>query len=301
MSDRIRGMIWGQFVGDAAALGSHWIYDLEKMRAAFPEGLRGFEEPAPDHYHKGKRAGDQTHYGDAALLLLESMAETGAYVASEFAGRFLRHFTSEACRSYKDYSTRETLQHLQEAPENFLNGADDDQPATVTRLAPLVALYGPAPEKVAALTRFSQNNDRAVVYAEAHASLLGALLEGVALDDALALVTVGEPAASIAQAIALQEESVTEATLKLGQKCPLSMTFPAAIHAARKNGDDFAAAIRATLAAGGDNAARASMVGAWLGAALGEGGVPFEWRERLTAAGPIAADIERLLILRSRA
>ena len=28
VEDRLRGAIWVQFVGHAAALGTHWIYDL---------------------------------------------------------------------------------------------------------------------------------------------------------------------------------------------------------------------------------------------------------------------------------
>ena len=28
VEDRLREAIWGQFVGDAAALGTPWIYDL---------------------------------------------------------------------------------------------------------------------------------------------------------------------------------------------------------------------------------------------------------------------------------
>ena len=59
--------------------------------------------------------------------------------------------------------------------------------------------------------------------------------------------------------------------------------------------DDFRAAILAATRAGGDNAGRTSMLGAWLGAALGLEGVPAEWRERLTARVRIEAGIERLL------
>ena len=33
IEDRLRGAVWGQFVGDAAALGTHWIYDLEELRS----------------------------------------------------------------------------------------------------------------------------------------------------------------------------------------------------------------------------------------------------------------------------
>ena len=73
--DRLRGAIWGQLVGDAFCLGSHWIYNLTELEKSFPGGVQGFEAPLEGHYHFGKQPGEQTHYGDGALVMLESVAE----------------------------------------------------------------------------------------------------------------------------------------------------------------------------------------------------------------------------------
>jgi len=62
-----------------------------------------------------------------------------------------------------------------------------------------------------------------------------------------------------------------------------------------KHTDDFETAILATLRAGGDNAGRAAMLGAWLGARLGLGGIPKPWRTRLTNAERISAAIEKIV------
>ena len=40
--DRFRGAVWGQFVGDAAALGTHWIYDLAELQQLYPGSVHGF-------------------------------------------------------------------------------------------------------------------------------------------------------------------------------------------------------------------------------------------------------------------
>src|SRR6201987_6195959 len=77
--DRLQGAVWGQFVGDATALGAHWIYDLSELSARFPGCVFGFEAPATGDYHESKTPGDLTHYGDGALLLLESIAEQGGF------------------------------------------------------------------------------------------------------------------------------------------------------------------------------------------------------------------------------
>jgi hypothetical protein len=109
LEDRLRGAIWGQFVGDAAALGTHWIYDLEEMEKLFPGGVNGFENPHPGHYHYGKEPGDQTHYGDAALVLLESIANRGEFDVTAFGRSFVDHFRPGAYSGYIDHATQGTL------------------------------------------------------------------------------------------------------------------------------------------------------------------------------------------------
>ena len=107
-ADRVRGAIWGQLVGDAYCLGTHWIYDLDELKRTFPGGVQGFETPAASHYHAGKVAGDSTHYGDAALLLLQSVAERGQVEATNFGRRFVARFGSPGYRGYLDHSMKDT-------------------------------------------------------------------------------------------------------------------------------------------------------------------------------------------------
>ena len=177
--------IWGQLAGDAFCLGTHWIYDQDELRRVHPNGVRGFEAPAADHYHAGKHPGDQTHYGEAALLMLESVAERGGIDARDFGERFVRYFDAPDHQGYLDHATKETLANVRsaDAVPDFQHGADDDQLATVSRLAPVVAAAVPARrrsrgvvgQRVARVTRVTQNNTRAVVYAQADALILAAL------------------------------------------------------------------------------------------------------------------------------
>jgi len=295
LHERISGMIWGQFAGDAATLGTHWIYDLDEMAESYPGKVRGFEEPREGHYHFGKHSGDQTHYGDAALLLLESIAANGSLNLADFAKRFTAFFGNPACTSYKDHATKDTLQNLAGDPGNLRSGsAADDQPATVTRLAPVVAVHRADPAIIEAITRFSQNNDRAAGYALAHAQILAALLEGKDFASALDAVAGSEPAAQIAAARAAYGKPVTEVTSAFGQSCPLPKSFPSAVHTALSHVGDFRSAIVAATRAGGDSAGRTGMIGAWLGALHGIAGVPEEWRQKLSARESIRRSIEKL-------
>ena len=312
VAERLRGAVWGSLAGDAACLGSHWVYDLNELARLFPDGIAGFEPSRQGHYHFGKQPGDQTHYGDGALLMLESIARCGAFSAGDFGERFMAVMGSDTYTGYRDNATRNTLKNFHEFIANnpgtrfdFQQGADDDQPATVTRLAPLVARHWRdtrLPDLAASAAKVCQNNARAVAYAQGLAEMLRRLIEGSEPEAALtavaaAMATAGAPESEVAEkiraALAAQKESVLEATLRFGQSCQLAGSFPAALQAVLANRHDYAAAILATASAGGDNAGRAAMIGACLGAYLGVGAIPESWRSRLTAHDLI----ERELVL----
>lgn len=301
----LQGAIWGQFIGDAAALGTHWIYDLDDMAAKYPRGIHGFEKPLKGHYHEGKQSGDQTHYGDVALLLLESLAACGGeFRENDFGVRFEGYFRGPTCRSYKDKATKGTLENLEKDPGNFQNGAYDDQLATVTRMSPVVVAYQDedflsAADAVRRLTLVTQNHPTALACTAAHAVLLRTLLEGTPFREAFELTRKSKDVSCDGSdyfefAYILRELDVVTATDKFGQSCPLPQSLPSALHAAWRHQDSFEAAVLNTVRAGGDNAGRASMAGAWLGAAHGTAGIPAGWIDKLTARDRIAKAIDQL-------
>jgi ADP-ribosyl-[dinitrogen reductase] hydrolase len=313
--DRLRGAIWGQFVGDAAALGTHWIYDLDELQQLYPDGVNGFEAPKEGHYHFGKQPGDQTHYGDGALVLLESLAREGKFDERAFGQRFVEIFRPGAYSGYIDHATKGTVENFQAFAKSnpvddfdFQQGADDDQLAAASRLAALTVRYRNDPNLLTVVertTRVCQNNHRTVAHMKFNALLLSELLDGAdvltALRRAEDQISGVEP--QLGQEIrrktreALEEtpKNVTEATLTFGQSCPLPKSFPSSIHVLLKHPDDFESAILATLRAGGDSAGRASMVGAWLGAHLGVTAIPKAWKLRLSHADRISSATEKIL------
>jgi ADP-ribosylglycohydrolase len=314
--DRLRGAVWGQFVGDAAALGTHWIYDLSELSARFPGGVFGFETPAAGDYHKSKKPGDQTHYGDGALVLLESIAEHGGFDPRAFGNRFVETFGSSDYSGYLDWATKGTLKNYRRFRESnsagdydFQQGADDAEAATASRLAGLAVRYWRDPNlpaTIEALTRVCQNNRRAIGYMKFHGLLLAELFLGRDVHNGLenAMVRVASLAPDLSaelhqqtrKALAQAGKEVTEATSEFGQACPLPQSFPSALHAFLKHSNDFETAILACLRAGGDNAGRGAMLGSWLGARLGVDAIPREWRTRLTAASRISAALDKILL-----
>lgn len=312
--DRCRGTIWGQFLGDALCLGTHWIYDLKQLEQKFPGGVAGFEASAEGHYHAGKLPGDFTHYGDAALLMLQSVAEAGGFSPQDFGTRFVNLFSSSEYRGYRDHATKGTLENYQpfaekfpDNPFHFQAGADDDQPATATRLAPVVVAHYEDEELlrvVESATRVCQNNARAITYMKCHALIVEALLGGSGLEQAVkaaASQVAGEPefgrelSGLVESVFNKLGQSVREATLGFGQSCPLNSSFPAALHSALKFQDDPQRAMLEAANAGGDNAARCAMIGTWLGALHGVEAVPAQWRERVKARSEIDRCIDSIV------
>ncbi len=306
-------MIWGALVADAAALGTHWIYNLEDLKAKYPDGIKGFEAPLPGHYHAGKQPGDQTHYGDAALVLLETVAQSGSFDPVAFGESFVTRMDPQNYSGYLDSATRGTLETYRQWAEthpgeafDFQQGADDDQLASITSIAPVVALTLSDPQWVdtlTAATRVRQNNARAVAYVITHARILRELLQGIDLHSALHRVE--EEAAKdpnfglelkrrFSDAFARKHLSPEEATGQLGQSCPLISSFPSALAVAIQNPEDFADTILRVIRSGGDNAGRAAIVGAWLGASLGQDAIPAAWIERLSAKERISKAISTL-------
>jgi ADP-ribosyl-[dinitrogen reductase] hydrolase len=315
LGDRLRGAVWGQFVGDAAALGTHWIYNLTELQRLYPDGVNGFERPEEGHYHFGKKPGDQTHYGDGALVFLESLAREGRFDARAFGRSFIDNFAPEVYSGYIDNATRGTLENYQAVAErheiesfDFQQGGNDDQLATASRLASLVALYRDDSNLLTLVeqaTRVCQNNPRSIAYMKFHALFLSELFSGRDIHTALhrseEQIVSAEPELGqevrrkSRQAMRETPHEVGEVTLKFGQACPLISSFPASIHALLKHPDDFESAILATLRAGGDSAGRASMLGAWLGAYLGIKNIPKKWKSRLNHGDRISAAIDKIL------
>ena len=319
LKNRAKGMVLGQFLGDAASLGVHWIYNTKEIEHLHPQGLQGFEVPAEGHYHAGKLAGDPTHYGDAAWVLMEALARETTFNVTTFGRAFVEKMDpGKGYSGYFDSATRGTLEnyrnHLEvsQEPYDFQEGADDDQLATISLLAVLIAFYvarnGGIPadrtalfEQVKILTHVRQQNDRAVAYCQAHTRLLLELLAGRDIHSAFHHVEEQldtedkldrEVRRKLRDAFQLKHKGTVEATDFLGQSCPLICSFPSAVQATAKHNEDFQTAIIETVKAGGDNAGRAAMIGSWIGARIGVDELPQEWIRKLNRSEKIFTILE---------
>jgi ADP-ribosylglycohydrolase len=281
--ERARGAILGALVGDAAAMGLHWIYDMDEVRR---RGSSAPEFQPPGQYHARRRPGDLTHYGDHAMVVLESLAECGKLDLDDYKRRMLARFADRAYDGYLDKATKWLVATR--------SGADDDQAGVFAKLAPIVAVHLDDPERDARLDaaiRVTHDNGRAAGCGLAAAAAIRAAILGANPHGAVAAVVErgGEGGRLARMALEAGPDHLAFAR-KAGQACPVGQALPVALHAALA-GRDFAASVRATILAGGDSAGRLLVAGAIRGAT---DGVPDSWLARLRDRARIGQLLDRL-------
>jgi ADP-ribosylglycohydrolase len=289
--ERYEGLLYGAFVADSLALAPHWIYDQAEIEQRFGE-VRDLHAPPSDGYHGEKERGDQTHYGDQALILLESLEATGGQFQLEDFGQRWHQFWQKS-DSYRDHATKETLANIEGGDQLTQAGSESRELGGASRMAPLLlALREEDPavivEAVRAQTALTHDNPDVIDAAELIARAVLSVVQGVSVESALRAATT-LPFRSLQlqnylkSAEQVRDLPTCEAVAQLGQSCPLEKALPSVFLILLQHGDDFETALIQNVRAGGDSAARGKVLGIILGAAHGVRAIPERWIEPLTA------------------
>jgi ADP-ribosylglycohydrolase len=132
-ADRMRGALWGMFIGDALAMPVHWYYNIAALWQDFGQ-IRNYQSPkvhhpnsimalsntgkagrgsqdgdivgnvilkgkkhhwgqANRHYHQGMQAGDNTLNLLCARVLLRSLTTHGHFDSTDFLREYIRFMT----------------------------------------------------------------------------------------------------------------------------------------------------------------------------------------------------------------
>lgn len=271
--ERLKGMLYGAFIGDAFSLGTHWIYDTEKL-AIEASNIEGYMDPSKSIFHGGKQKGDFTHYGDQSILLLKSIASNNGYDPQIFKTHWLT-FASKY-DGYLDHATKESLQLLD--PMNNLGSSSDDL-GGISRMAPLLFYHlddSSLESMVRSQTQLTHNSH--------HLIEIGYFVKDWILD-----LIIGKPLIeSLEEGLKKHStllnywslvnhrmgENTTEVIKDIGQSCSCQFAFPSALYLIAKYKDDFMSAMQENILAGGDSAGRGMLIGMVLGASLGIRKIP---------------------------
>jgi ADP-ribosylglycohydrolase len=299
MEDKVKAALYGAFVADALSLGPHWVYNVNVIDKKYGV-VDHFFAPLTS-YHKGKRAGDLTHYGDQMLTLLEAVAAIGGFDIERFK-RDWRAFM-DTYAGYFDQATKATLQNMDNGWDYPDCGSKSTDLGGAARIAPLVAVYASdlsrLIESARAQTKLTHNNRVVIAGAEFFARVVYRVLGGSKPSEAMqtAISEVEDHDALkdwLADGMESRSLDSRPTIADFGQMCEIEAAFPATIHLIVKYEDNFKQALIANVMAGGDSAARGMLTGMVLGAYHGIAGIPEAWIAELNSIERINALISRL-------
>ena len=299
MTANAAAAVWGALTADALALGAHWIYDTAQIDAQIGR-VDCLMPPLPDSFHKSKKKGEFTHYGDQVMVLLASVAESGGFRLASFAAAWQALF--EGYEGYFDHATKDTLKNFRigKSPRDAGSGSSDLSGAA--RIAPLVCCYNDLQalvESARSQTAMTHNVPDVVDSAEFFARTLVEVLAGRPPLEALETVRrehFDRPPFDgwVDAGLKSAGEPTRSAIRRFGQMCDVGAGFPGVVHLIASYNASFEDVLIANVMAGGDSAARGLLVGAILGASTGLDGIPVQWREALVQRDRIRDLLDRL-------
>jgi len=254
------GFLKTALVADALSLGAHWVYDQEEIIEAFPEGVVEFAEPMSD-YHDGKRAGDQTHYGDQAVMLRDSLETREGFDADGWREDWLA--AMEGYGGYVDGASKETrrAEGMAPSPSSDLGGA--------ARIAAILDLGLPLEDAVKAVraqTDLTHGDDQVADAAEFFTRAAYAVDAGDIFEDAMDRAAAEgrykklHAQEHMERTKELRDEAYLTVAENLGQACEVSQAFPLALYFLLRPEMDFEQTISDNAMAGGDSSARAMLM-----------------------------------------
>lgn len=267
----------GAFIGDALALGPHWIYDTDRINEAFGE-IKGIVAPLGDGFHKTKKKGEFTHYGDQMLMLAKYCINN----QNDFNKKDFLKFYYEWMQNYDgylDHATKDTLKNIE---NDIFEGSESEELAGIISVPVMYYLSNNYKADAIERTKATHNNTLVLNIFSFIVEMLELIEEGYDIDKGIEEMKKRSPS-SLLRLIEKAESQVSEEPIKtikdFGQMCNGKNAFQSSIYLILKYKDDFEKALLSNVQAGGDSAARGIMIGTILGAYHGISVLPHEWLE----------------------
>ena len=254
--EKIKDLVSSALIIDSYCLGMHWVYDESQL---LDENFDWQVLNAPKAlWHKGKSAGDFTHYGDHTLWLYEFLKDK-----ENFDEDLFKEFWLEKMQSYTGYidgSSRNTILNIK---NNVIpSGSESTDLSIVGRISALLKVSRTKEEFLSNVEKFvrtTHNSKRALECADFFAKLLILVLEKEDITKAILKLKVQYEdtfGKLIEKAIKSKDEDSFKVIRDFGPACDIEGGFSGVIHLLVKY-DDLKEMIINNAKAGGDSSARA--------------------------------------------
>ena len=283
MDKHISNSILASLIADAYALGAHWVYDEQQLKE-LPIDWDTLND-AQSIWHKGKRKGDFTHYGDQTLFLLEYMSKNKEFNIDDY---YL--FWKEKMSDYSGYidgATREALIEM---------GSFSNDLSVCGHIAPLLINASSKDvflSRVKEFTKMTHNSETAILSSLFFAELLWDSKNNQDIKNNIQLLKTRYPELStwIDEGVRSQDADTFTSIRDFGPACGIDGGFAGVIHLLSLN-DDFKTIMQKNAKAGGDSSAR-GMVAAMILATHDDFSNHKEWMNSINAIQDIKSYLQK--------
>lgn len=272
-NDKVKNITLASLVADAYSLGAHWVYD-ENQLAKLPINWDELNDPQA-MWHKNKKSGDFTHYGDKLVWLWEYAKTRTSFDIKEYISYYLDKLSTY--EGYEDGATRESKVLLQEQ----ITGSSSDDFSVVGLIAPLLSLSSSEDEflnNVSSFVKTTHNSSQSVECAEFFAKLLLEVLKGNDLEQSIK--TLSQASSYTKEVVNNIEQKLNDSTFsairQYGPACGSNEAFSGSLYLLLKY-KSLKQLLIENAKSGGDSSARAMAASMIFAASQYANDIPKSW------------------------
>ena len=274
--DKIKDLVLTSLVTDAYCLGTHWLYDENQL---INNDIRWEELNKPlAIWHKGKSAGDFTHYGDQTYWLYEFLKDKDSFDENEYL-----KFWFEKMKTYTGYidgASRDTILNIENSVTP--SGSNTHDLSIVGRIVPLLKVSKTKEEflqNVEKFVKLTHNSKEAVKSADFFANLLLMVLEKNDIEKSIVQLKSSYDSYfqdMIQKGLDSKNSDTFKTIREFGPACDINGGFSGVIHLLCKY-DNLKDMLISNSKAGGDTSARAMIASVILLANKQMSEIPKNW------------------------
>lgn len=273
---KVKNLVLSSLVADAYSLGAHWVYD-EKQLANESIDWNELNTPLAI-WHKDKKAGDFTHYGDQAFWLYDFLKDKDSFDVNAFRDYWFSKM--QTYQGYIDGATRNTIQNINDGVNP--SGSDSSDLSVVGRIIPLLKVSKTKEEfyeNAKSLAQMTHNSQKSINATNFFAKLLVMALDKKELEESIEELKHEfdtKIQGFITNAIESKDSDTFNTIRSFGPACDVDEGFGGILHLLCKY-DNFKDMMICNAKAGGDSSARGMIAAAIFMANQPISQIPQKW------------------------
>lgn len=276
-----KNLVESIFIADALSFGSHWVYDIEKVKEEYSGLITEFTKPMAK-FHEGKEAGELSHYGEQAFALLKSISEQDNFSLKQFRDDWINYLENN--EMYMDHSMKDSLEKFQSS--DTLQGADNNELGGISRSLSIFIKEDVSKSDFLDLINLTHNGEVEAQTAEFIFNVIEDILAGENYKKAIEdNKDVNQFVKDSFDKISSKDQIVENADER-GQNCSIEKGLPIVLDVLW-NAENLLEALTINIMAAGDTSARAMVIAAVMAAEQGLDALPQNLRDDYQKASKV--------------